>query len=233
MRIDLPKWPQMIITGPKIDPDLAKEIIFRTDDYITSLTPYTGGNDIEFNWLYHAECGIDLLDEKIGDVYPSRWEVINEARRRIGFIELRYVPSAFASTSFIYGPHGFVHPNGVIEYGKNVGKYPEVSDILSDFRDLARAFPWLELWATAYDREWCEEGGIPLVTFRVKSGRARIAPTRDLRDQNTRPGFEEVHPMSRHRGLLKERGLPEEWYHEFAGRVRNAVSASLADMRTA
>lgn len=48
----LPKWPQMIVTGKPVTIDQAKEIIFRTDSFLTSSDEFAGGNNREFNEWY-------------------------------------------------------------------------------------------------------------------------------------------------------------------------------------
>lgn len=39
------KWPQMLTTGEKLTVDQAKEIIRRTDDFFSSLSEFSSGND--------------------------------------------------------------------------------------------------------------------------------------------------------------------------------------------
>ncbi|MCH8517907.1 MAG: hypothetical protein LAT68_16515 [Cyclobacteriaceae bacterium] len=219
----LPKWPQLIITGPNVDPEHAKEFILKTDGFLTDFSEYAGGNEREFNASYRRKAGADILDGI--QSRHSRWEVQKKVRKRIGFVDLQYVSSDFASSSFIGGPHGVVSPAGVVSYAYNVGKWPTVEDILTDFKALARAFPWLELWATVYDREWGEEGGVPLATFRVKSGRARIAKVKDLQDQVT-PANISLAMFSR-----SELGLPCDWYDEIAAVVRTVTEAVVKEVR--
>ena len=45
----LPKWPQMIVTGKRVTVDQAKEIIFRTDSFLSDASDYSGGNARNFN----------------------------------------------------------------------------------------------------------------------------------------------------------------------------------------
>jgi hypothetical protein len=48
----LPKWPQMIVTGKPVTVENAKDIIFRTDSFLTSSDEFSGGNNKEFNDWY-------------------------------------------------------------------------------------------------------------------------------------------------------------------------------------
>lgn len=218
----LPKWPQLVITGPDVDPELAKEFIFRTDNFLTDPSEYSGGNERDFNRKYQEQAGLNGPSDS--EDFLVKWERQKMIRDRIGFVDLEYVPSNFASSSYVYGPHGVVSPTGKVSYRYNVGKWPSVEAILSDFRALACAFPWLELWATAYDREWCEEGGIPVVTFRVKSGRARVAKTRDLKSNG--PKGDPTQILMDDLCTKSELGLPWEWYSEFAERIRASIAGS-------
>lgn len=215
----LPKWPQLIITGPDVDPEQAMDFILRTDGFLTEPCEFSGGNEHDFNNSYRERAGLNRLNNS--EDFHAKWELQRKLRERIGFVDLRYVPSRFASCAYVYGPHGVVSPTGKVSHHHNVGKWPGVEDILSDFKALARAFPWLELWATVYDREWCEEDGIPLVTFRVKSGRARVVKTRDLKDNA--PKTDRVSDITNYLRHGSGLGLPWGWYDVYADRVRGII----------
>ena len=45
----LPKWSQMIVTGKNVTVEQAKDIIFRTDYFLTDPSKYSAGNDDQFN----------------------------------------------------------------------------------------------------------------------------------------------------------------------------------------
>lgn len=218
LNIGLPKWPAMIVRGQPVTVDQAKEIIRRTDSsFCTGLF----GNDREFNRWLAKTIGLPqgaLWESTTGDIkdYIGDLERFGAWRKLWGCVEdLEYVHNNWIACSFIGGPHGWCHPDGVIEYHDNIGKWPSVQDVLRDWTAIAQAFPFIELTATLMDRECCEDGGVPLVTIRVKSGTADLCPPEPT--VAVRCEFD----LARLGVLLSDRrgrefGLPLEWVDEWA-----------------
>lgn len=233
--ISLPKWPQLIIVGEQITVEQAKEIIFRTDMFLTCSDNYVGGNDREFNEAYIKAAGFDKLENtfigqdgherKIFD-YP-KYETFLDS---VGFIDLNYVYNRFASSSFVYGPAGFCHPDGKIHFTHNIGKYPSVEDIFEDFLKLAKAFPYLDMKASVYSDEECvsfEDGKKFLLSFIIKNGSVDITfENQNLEKQVSslsEKEEDEIFSKIMSGDFSAERGLPQEWYVEFANRIKIAI----------
>lgn len=165
--IGLPKWPQCIIHGKKITEEQALEIIRRTDTFFKSYL--CGGNNKSFNEKAREVCKIPQMSEDI-ETY-DKWE--NEDKKwkeRWGTISLNYLSNSWVSSAFIYGPHGWCHPDGTIEYHFNIGKWPEVEEVYNDLIILSEHFPFLDMDVTIMSKEYGEEGNTPIVTLRLKDG---------------------------------------------------------------
>lgn len=219
----LPKWPQMRVVGRNITPEQAKEVIFRTDEFMTDTCRYSGGNNHEFNAAYRRMAGLDGLDSS--DDFQSmmgRFDIERKIREKVGFIDLSYIQNNWASCSFIFGAHGWCHPDGTLFYQDNVGKWPSMEVLTDDWSKVAVAFPFLDLHAMFMSGESCEDGTQVVFSLRVLDGKVC---TND--DHDAAMARWERACSSRHtRIYLKrnENGLPSAWMDEYAARVRSAVN---------
>lgn len=204
--LKLPKWPQMVVTGEQVTIEQAKEIIFRTDDFLSSSCKYAGGNCTEFNTGYREKAGLGTDD----------WDLSEYVREKIKYVETQYVSNTWGSSSYVYGPHGWCSPTGVIFFEDNIGKWPTVQEVYDDWVSIATAFPFLNLSVTLISGEHCEDDTHPVVTINVKDGGVQsVAPVSfTLPDRPTRRDLSFIMD-SRH-----EIGLPQNWYDEYAARVK-------------
>ena len=225
----LPKWPQMIVTGKRVTVDQAKEIIFRTDSFLSDASDYSGGNARNFNRNYRTKAGLDLLsvERKYPEGHTYRdvdWEKQETLREALEFIHTEYVTNNWGSCAFIFGPHGWCHPDGTILYVDNIGKWPELESVYDDWAKIAEAFPFLDLNVTLMNKESCEDDGIPVINFRVANGKVIIEPP-DLSVHCDPPlrGFEEDFDDLSLPPEYRELGLPLAWYDDFSERIATEV----------
>ena len=212
--IGLPKWPQLMIVGDDVTVDQAKDIIFRTDDFLTDGSCYAGGNEREFNKNYRQDCGFP--DDKDFEAMKLSFRV----REKIGFVNLNFVVSQWASTCFVGGPHGFCSPKGKIFFQDNVGKYPSVEEVYEDFVKIAEAWPFLNFKASLYSGESCESDAVCLVSFVVSNGKVEVTKEDfDLKRFADKIDFDEMLANCR-----LELGLPFHWYVDFSENVRKVIS---------
>lgn len=155
----LPKWPKMLVTGESVTIEQAKEIIRRTDTFF-EYAPRTSRGYV--GWV------------KSSLKIPEGWRELRRWQESWGLIRTEYVHNSWISSSFIYGPHGWCHPDGTIAFGDNIGKWPSVSEVLSDWTLLAKEFPFLNLDVTLFDGEECEDNILPVVSITVRSGEAIV-----------------------------------------------------------
>lgn len=213
----LPKWPQLMIVGEDVTPLQAKEIIFRTDDFV--ICPEYKGNNKKFTDEYAKLCGFYISDEeKFSDNKKCReiWDLKKFISDKISRIELGYVQNDWGVSCYVYGPHGFCSPEGKIYFQENVGKWPNVEDIYDDFVNLAKAFPFLKFKASLYDGEHCEENTSLVVSFIVENGHVTMTDG----DFDLKSHYEEKPFLFLDRNEL---GYPFEWYEEFADRIHSIV----------
>ena len=204
MQVALPKWPQMIVTGAPVTVEQAKEIILRTDDFLTSTSEYAGGNNREFNNNYRSTAGLTNND----------WGLESYVREEFKYINTSYVSNSWASSSFVYGPHGWCSPTGQIHFSDNVGKWPNVSDIYDDWVSIAEAFPFLDLTATLFSGESCEDDTYAMCTIYVKNGKVWVAEPTVVPPTDSEKQARNIFDNR------TEIGLPSDWYDEYAARIR-------------
>lgn len=229
----LPKWPQMLVTGRPVTVEQAQEIIFRTDDFLTNASEYSGGNCHEFNRYYREIAGLDQL--RVERQYPeghtyrvTDWDRMYQLRNSLGIVHTSYVRNNWASSSFIGGPHGWCHPDGTISFSDNVGKWPSIEEILDDWTGLAQAFPYLDLHVTLMSGESCDDDSEPVINIRVLNGQARPeSPDDSVHRGLSAPSTQDTIAAfiaGIKAGSSREIGLPDSWYEKFANQVREAIA---------
>lgn len=158
-----PKWPQMQVKGARVTFKQASEIIRRTD----LLFGYCSGwysNDEDATKKILLDAGFPFNSEEDSESVKV-WENFR------GTIHTGYVSNDWLASCFYAGGHGWCHPDGVIGFVDNVGKWPELHEIIHDWQYLACMFPFLDLMITmvdqAYDNESEVIGGEVLCKIRV------------------------------------------------------------------
>lgn len=231
----LPKWPQMRVEGVPVSVEQAKEIIRRTDTFFSY--PDNAGNDADYDHRVMKKLGIPkLLNQSVvpGDIGES-WEAQDRWRKSWGFIETSYVHNTWMSSSFVFGPHGWCHPDGQISYTDNVGKWPSIQEVYDDWSILAKAFPFLNLVVFLMDREECEDGGIPVVGFQVFDGSVKVFdPSSALSDVQLGQIKQQRPPIASlfrapifGNGLDREHGIPWAWIEDWSKRPKFILDASI------
>lgn len=174
----LPKWPQMLVTGPPIAQTQALEIIRRTDSFFS----FPHGNDHAFveeaiRLIGFPKEPVDprrkgsdpKIEEEFFDAFHKFWENQAQWKEDWGHLGTQYVRNDWVSSCFISGPHGWCHPDGTISFADNVGKWPSLKEIKNDWEVLAKAFPFLQVEITLMDKESCEEDSQPVVSMVVRN----------------------------------------------------------------
>ena len=250
---ELPKWPQMLVTGTPITVEQAKEIIFATDTTLTS-TWVGGGNDHRFqdwikeitgyakinppvDWRNHKPFSEMTDEEKIAyrDLQNRRWQAEEALRKRAGFLQTSYVFNSWASCAFIFGPHGWCHPTGEISFIDNVGKWPDVKEVFDDWVKIAERWKFLNVYITLMSGEDGEDDSRPVVTFHVHDGvvetfEGTIEP--HMGKPMARNFETEFDLMTLDDGFYsREKGLPRQWIVEFAEKVRPIVDEIVKEFR--
>lgn len=178
LNVDLPKWPQLIVTGKSVSKDRALEIIRRTDVFFRH---GIGGNNSEFNeWVINTVNFPELDDYKykndddFNSAFDAYTDALNTWHDNWNYVTTEYVANSWISCSELGGPCGFMHQDGQIGYDRNIGKWPSVEEVFNDFKVIAEAFPDLDMEATIMNGEECEYPTRALVSFKIKDGKATL-----------------------------------------------------------
>ena len=237
----LPKWPQMLVTGTPVTPEQAKEIIFATDSALTST--YGGcGNDRQYEaWFmgltHYSRFDLktpyfnsDALSEeeriKARELLQKCWDAASEFETRANFLRTEYVRNSWAISAFIFGPGGWMHPDGNIAFIDNVGKYPSVLELATEWSEISARWPFLDVWVTLMSGEGSEDGTRPVVTFHVHDGLVDTfeGTLQPFINKKVVRNFEtEFDASSFGLDRSREHGLPRAWMVEFAEKVRPLV----------
>lgn len=240
-KISLPKWPQMYVFGTSVTVAQAKDIIMRTDHFLTDVHEYGGGNNHQWNnWARH-ELGyaqVSALAQSLGKPHEFRFPdmVGQKLIEALGVIENEYVRNDWASSSYAYGPHGWCHPDGTIWYADNIGKWPKAEDVFLEWERLATAFPYLDLTVTLMSAEHSEENIKPVVSFRVQNGSVRLLDEPRVPEYPAGHCRRDIFAFILSPGDFSiEQGLPNDWIYEYAAKtqplVEKAVEEALEDLK--
>lgn len=223
--LNLPKWPQMLVWGEPVTVEQAKDIIFRTDPFLTSLSDMYGGNNHRWNEWARRVLGFDAFTESRDYAFLNRLtELFHET---LGVVSTEYVHNNWASCSYVHGPHGWCHPNGTISFGDNIGKWPGALEVFKDWQAIAQAFPYLALKATLMSEEHDVEEAVsvPLVTFEVRNGEVSVCASPEMP-----PVYKMPPPRDFSMSALsllnsaREQGLNDAWIGELSVRTSCALA---------
>lgn len=169
---DLPKWPQMIVTGPRLREELALEVIRRTDTWFVHAR---GCNDHEgdrrlaqrFRMPHYCDFEKDP-PRQASHAHCERWKTL------WGTLETCWAHNEWIASCNSGGPRGWCHPEGVLYYDDDVGKWQSIKALRADWQDLAAAFPFLALTVTLMSAGAAEVGGQPVVSMRILEGQVTL-----------------------------------------------------------
>lgn len=234
--ISLPKWPALAVVGKPVTQEQAMEILIRTDDL------YFSSNDSEFN----NDLNEALFDIRISssdhdslrkaicrklDINPEGnvWNEIQEYKKSflepIEHLDLEYLRNQRIASCWIGGPHGWCDWDGNIgSRNYNIGKYPSVQEVYNDWKQIAEAFPFLELTCQLMGHEAGPEDGVdqPLVEFRVKAGKVKMVQPKS---PITYTAFGSADIASRFLNPRAERGCTIELFRSALEHTKNSVKA--------
>ena len=185
-RVSLPKWPGLLVVGVNVTPPQAYEIIIKTDQNIHYPEDLTNNSDFNtslmrlFNIPTHADRQSVLsregsfphpLNEQKLEIEQKRLDKSEKLKKDLGIIDLQYLSNSRIGSCWIGGSNGWIDSDGhVFCANQNIGKWPTVAEVLSDWALIAKQFPYLTLVSQLLSGEICCEDTHPLVEFVVSSG---------------------------------------------------------------
>jgi hypothetical protein len=233
--LNLPKWPQMFVFGESVTSDQAKDIILRTDPFLTDVEGYRGGNNDEWNKWAARILGYAAVADAVRPLQEAhQWrikdKVADKLRTALGVVDTEYVHNTWASCSYVYGPYGWCHPDGTISYADNIGKWPNAQEVYMEWVRLAATFPYLDLTATLMSGEHSEEDCTPVVSFRARKGEVIVL------DEPVLPRPEQMPPARNISAMAlslfnrsREQGLNDSWIIEYGRDIAPMVTKFLQE----
>ena len=201
---ELSKWPQMIVTGKTIPSSDALEIIRRTDGFFS----LPSGNDREFveraiRLAHMPECPDASSPEFIDDDkrYNDKYHralteysaAFHQWQAAWGFLETHYIFNRWVCSSYIGGPYGWCHPDGVISFSGVIGKWPTIRDVYDDWVLMVREFPFLEVEVSILDADMYGEDRSHVVSMLIRAGKVTLV---DPAERNIHEEFHRPYPRS-------------------------------------
>lgn len=141
------KWPRLIVNGKPVTVDQAEQILVRTNG------TYLHCNDHVWEREAYKIFGLpDIFSPEHDDkkTEPGGLRSLFEQEERgiaeLGMLRLNYLENSRIATSYIGGTHGWCDWDGSIGCADyNIGKWPSCEEVTSDWKQIARAFPYLDL----------------------------------------------------------------------------------------
>ena len=254
--LGLPKWPQMVVWGSPVTEDQAKDILFRTDTFFanmleewTTTRPWAiwartllGAEQVNAALAFPDLTEASTMEDRVyaAALREARHTVQQAFRDQYHLVRTKYVRNNFACSNFVYGPHGWCHPDGRIHGFDNVGSDPCAERIYQDWVTIAEAFPFLELKATLMNAEQGETEswrGIPkepVVTFTVQNGTVGVSfepelpegiSQRDLAAALTVPTSD----IGTRTAAARKGAVPDSWIANKADEMRAFLLAKLRE----
>lgn len=223
----LPKWPQCVITGKAVSVEQAADIISRTDCFLGYFDSLGHGNnrmwEAEAKHLFGLTPYIDHA-ERAAESWGASADMNAVANTIFRRVETNYIKNDWLSSSYIFGAHGWCHPDGTIMFTDNVGKWPTVKEINEDLEALVKEFPYLDMAVTLMSGEQFDENKSAVITFVVKSGAVTTVLDSHELNHHAEPWFRDVDKMdfnARH-----EQGVSNEFLAALAARVKPLFTAA-------
>lgn len=172
--IGLPKWPQLVVTGETVTREQTYEILIRTSGL------YFGCNDQEWEQFCREACGYPnderdawykLTGKPFHDAMDAFFEKEQTVREQLGILSLNYLGNHQIASAFVHGPYGWLGWDGRIGcHAFNIGKWPDTVEVFNEWAMIAKEWPFLTLTSQLFNKEHVEEGGGPVVEYRVREG---------------------------------------------------------------
>lgn len=222
--LDLPKWPGLLVVGKTVTREQAMEIIIRTDSLWFTTNDYEFSKELN-SYLFDVKIeksgydkDNDAIADKLGLDRSGSWDQIWSYKQskmtEVGQIPLNYLDNDRIVSSWIGGPKGWCNWNGrIFSDNFNIGKYPSVQEVYTDWVRIAKAFPFLELKAQLLSTEIgdMENESEVVVQFNIKDGKVKMSQTKRLLTQPKEFDFSSLFGFG---SQYRERGCTIDMFKE-------------------
>lgn len=224
----LPKWPQMLVWGDAIRPEQAQDIILRTDEFLTNVSPYSFGNNRDWCLATQATLGFsDYFSPEYDPHFQS--ELTARLRAAVGFLETEYLVNHWANSLHAHGVSGWSHPDGTVWFSGNIGRYPTAEEVAEEWARTAAAFPFLSLTVTLMSQSQYEDDRHPVFSLRVKAGGVTLLDTPVMPDSGPGTPPPLLLPRQLAAEIMRDPGrgcaIPDDWLPLYAERLKPLLAA--------
>lgn len=246
------KWPQMLTNGEQVTEDQAFEIIRRTDTFITDPDGGFGNNEqlvAKMRKLLGLQSYIDLeaewqrrnlhknLQGNGSSYWSSGWNLRDVIAGSLGHIPTSYIHNTWASSSYIGGPYGWCHPDGVINFTANIGKWPTLDEVVTDWVRMLEAFPFIKVHVSLYNYGEGDDPhsamGVPKATsnFIIGDGTIKFVDSdAGLHDNISSKVESDIEKFRKNiNNPYREMGLTFEWLEQ-AGELQRPTVEKIVDV---
>lgn len=175
------KWPAARLLGPNVEVEQALDFIWLTDYALQE--PGYCTNDRQFSEELSDWLGCPSFDRPHSGnrgEHLSKHEEWCEKKRKRNLVELSFLSSNWVASSYVFGPHGPVHPDGKVKLHVNFGKWPSIDEVEIDLETIAEVFPWLSftlaLWDSQDESDSVERGDEPDFAWKLHGGQFERIP---------------------------------------------------------
>ena len=209
-----------VLSEQKLEESQAAEIIRRTDQFYCKL--YSGNNH-EFNRkLYklsgipadyegiekeHSCCDMDIRWMK-GKDWNEQYETWEKWKKSWGCIDLHHLCNNWISSANLYGPCGWMSPDGEVGGYFSTGRYPSVEEVEEDLMKIAKEFPFLEFTAYMIDEIYDDKVDVD-AEWKVSSGKVELIREDFSVDDVSHSGIQDTAKYKKH---LSEAPDFENWW---------------------
>lgn len=197
------KWPRLLVFGDAVTQEQANEILIRTNNWY-----YIHTNDkfLEDEIITIAGLSKETVNPLKGKPYEVLdYKSVDRLVEDLHVLDLRYLSNERICSSWIGGAHGWCDWNGKIFCSNyNIGKWPTLEEVHSDWEKIAAAFPFLSLIAQTVEDEG--EANSPCAHWEIGNGEVKLVSGIDkCITHPTKPSFNPILSRDRERGVNASR----------------------------
>lgn len=190
-RVDLRKWPRIVVVGDRVTNVQAAEIIIRTE--LWSYCPLfdvshpnivsNTTNSTMSEWQDDVRAVLAKYNIELAEQY-SCWNVCDKDCRAM-LKTIQHIPLEHIHNNRVASGNtrtsGWCDWNGTIFLNCTVGKWPDLSEIVEEWDVVAQTFPYLTATCQLFNED-PDDGDHLLATIKIAGGNVEVSVGQDVGD---------------------------------------------------